>query len=675
MSSLAAINPISIDATDLVPQAASPQGLGYFQHHGFWSPGVRLFRALHFKSKALIISAAFLVPIVLLALTLWSSTQDIVDFANKERAGVAALRTLVPVYQNVLEVRNATRAKLAGFDSAADYAKAREATEKSLAAFKTFTVDAKDPLGLLPSIVKLEAAWQATAKSSNGADAEGRTVFGPVTAALTDLLVKVGDDSNLVLDPDVDSFYLVNAMVLTLPQAAEDVGQVWGWGTYALTKEGLDEKNGKRFHAWLTNAQTKLTETRTYLGRAIAFNPSLKSKIEQAPIDTASNFVKATVEAVEAKKGDPAKLYADGRAATTGLFQIYTSALNELDALLVSRNNNALQARNIRFAIVSLCLCMAAYLFYCFYAVSQGGLNQVKRHLASMTEGNLTNSPTPWGKDEAAELMLSLNRMQASLLNIVSSVRTSSVSIVDASTGIAKASQDLSTRTLHSSSNLEETASSMEEISSTVKHTADSVREAAAVASSNSQTASRGGAVIAEVVSTMQGINASSKKIGDIIGTIDGIAFQTNILALNAAVEAARAGEQGRGFAVVAAEVRSLAQRSAQAAREIKTLITASVERVESGAKVVKGAGDTMNELVANAQRINSLLSEISTAASEQSAGVAQVGSALNDLDHLTQQNAALVEQTATAAAGLKDQAQDLVLQVAKFKLPASSTI
>lgn len=176
----------------------------------------------------------------------------------------------------------------------------------------------------------------------------------------------------------------------------------------------------------------------------------------------------------------------------------------------------------------------------------------------------------------------------------------------------------------------------MEEISSTVKHTVDNVRQAAAVASSNSQTASRGGAVIAGVVSTMQGINASSKKIGDIIGTIDGIAFQTNILALNAAVEAARAGDQGQGFAVVAAEVRSLAQRSAQAAGEIKTLITASVERVESGAKVVKGAGDTMNELVANAQRINSLLSEISTAASEQSAGVAQVRSALNDLDRMT---------------------------------------
>jgi methyl-accepting chemotaxis protein len=670
MSSLAASTPVVIA---LSPAEARPSAdAGYFRHHGFWSPGVRLFRALHFKSKALIISAAFLVPIVLLAVTLWNSTQDIVDFANKERAGVAALRLMVPVYQNVLEVRNATRAKLSGFDSAADYAKAREKTEKSLTDLKVSVANGHDPLALAPAIAKLEAAWQATAKSNSGADAEGRTVFGPVTAALTELLVKVGDDSNLVLDPDVDSFYLVNAMVLTLPQAAEDVGQVWGWGTFALTKGGLDEKNAKRFHAWSTNAQTKLAETRTYVGRSVAFNASLKSKIDQAPLDAANSFVKATVEALESNKGDAAKLYADGRAATTGLFQIYASALTELDGLLVARNNTALQARNVRFAVVTLCLLVAAYLFYCFYAVSQGGLNQVKRHLASMTEGDLTHTPTPWGKDEAAELMVSLNNMQSSLLNIVSRVRLSSEAIVDASTGIAKASQDLSVRTLQTSSNLEETASSMEEISSTVKHTADSVREAAAVASSNSQTASRGGAVIAEVVSTMQGINASSKKIGDIIGTIDGIAFQTNILALNAAVEAARAGEQGRGFAVVAAEVRSLAQRSAQAAREIKTLITASVERVESGAKVVKGAGDTMNELVANAQRINSLLSEISTAASEQSAGVAQVGAALNDLDHMTQQNATLVEQTAAAGSTLKTQAQDLVLDVAQFKLPSA---
>ncbi len=665
-----AVSPPDVPAL-MSPPAEQSHGDGYFTHHGFWSPGVRLFRSLHFKSKALIISSAFLVPIVLLAITLWNSTQDIVDFANKERAGVVAMRAIVPAYQNVLEVRNATRAKLGGFDSAADYRKAREKTDASLAALRAYVTSSSDPLALAPAVTKLEAAWQATASSSNGADSNGSTVFGPVSSALIELLVKVGDDSNLVLDPDVDSFYLINAMVLTMPSAAEEVGQVWGWGTYSLAKGGLDDKNGKRLHAWQTNAQTKLTETRTYFGRAVVANAALKAKLDFGPIEAASNFAKGAAAALEPGKSDAAKFYADGQAAATGLFKLYASGLNELDDLLRARTEAAQKARNLRFAVVIGCLVVACYLFYCFFLVSHGGLNHVKSHLSRMTQGDLTNTPTPWGSDEAAELMSSLQSMQASLLNIVSRVRTSSETIVHASANIATASHDLSGRTVQTSASLEESASSMEEISSTVKQTADSVREAAAVASSNAQTASRGGAVIAEVVSTMQGINASSKKIADIIGTIDGIAFQTNILALNAAVEAARAGEQGRGFAVVAAEVRSLAQRSAQAAREIKTLITASVDRVESGAKIVKGAGDTMNELVANAQRINSLLSEISTAANEQSSGVAQVGSALNDLDQMTQQNSTLVDQTATAASALKGQAQELALEVAKFKLPA----
>jgi methyl-accepting chemotaxis protein len=261
--------------------------------------------------------------------------------------------------------------------------------------------------------------------------------------------------------------------------------------------------------------------------------------------------------------------------------------------------------------------------------------------------------------------------MQRALRDIVGQVRGSSDSIVHASSEIANASMDLSSRTEQTAANLEESASSMEQISATVRHTADNVREAAQVASGNSQSAAHGGSVIAAVVSTMQEINTSSKKIGDIIGTIDGIAFQTNILALNAAVEAARAGEQGRGFAVVASEVRSLAQRSAQAAREIKTLITTSVEKVEAGTHIVKGAGETMQELVINARRMNDLLAEISTAAAEQSSGVTQVGVAVNDLDRMTQQNAALVEQTAAAASALKDQASGLAEEVAKFRMPA----
>jgi len=320
--------------------------------------------------------------------------------------------------------------------------------------------------------------------------------------------------------------------------------------------------------------------------------------------------------------------------------------------------------------IFAFALLIASYLFLSFYRVMDGGLRETRRHLRAMTAGDLTTSPFPWGNDEAAQLMLELKSMQESVRKIVKSVRVSSESIVHASTEIASASMDLSARTEQTAANLEQSASSMEEISSTVKNTAGNVKQAAQLASDNSQAAARGGAIIAEVVSTMDEINASSRKIADIIGVIDGIAFQTNMLALNAAVEAARAGEQGRGFAVVATEVRSLAQRSAQAAKEIKTLITTSVEKVESGSKVVKGAGDAMQGLVANARRMNDLLSEISTAASEQSSGVSQVGSAVNELDRMTQQNAALVEETAAAASALKDQAFALAHEVDRFKLP-----
>lgn len=287
-------------------------------------------------------------------------------------------------------------------------------------------------------------------------------------------------------------------------------------------------------------------------------------------------------------------------------------------------------------------------------------------------DGNLTHALHPQGTDEPAQMLHALESMRLALVKVVTNVRQGSEGVATASSEIAQGNHDLSARTEHQASALEQTAASMEELGSTVKQNAENARQANQLAMRASTVALQGGDVVAQVVETMKDINESSRKISDIISVIDGIAFQTNILALNAAVEAARAGEQGRGFAVVASEVRSLAGRSADAAKEIKSLIGASVERVERGTTLVDQAGVTMTEVVGSIKRVTDIVGEISAASNEQALGVAQVGEAVTQMDQATQQNAALVEQMAAAASGLKTQAQDLVQVVAAFRLSDS---
>jgi methyl-accepting chemotaxis protein len=283
--------------------------------------------------------------------------------------------------------------------------------------------------------------------------------------------------------------------------------------------------------------------------------------------------------------------------------------------------------------------------------------------------GRLDVRPHSEDSDEVGDLLRALGVMVGQLSNSLRTVRHATESIGTASVEIATGNQDLSVRTEQAASNLQQAASSMEQLTGTVKQSADSARQANQLASSAAAVAARGGAVVSQVVATMDDINASSKKIADIIGVIDGIAFQTNILALNAAVEAARAGEQGRGFAVVASEVRSLAQRSAGAAKEIKSLIGASVEKVEGGSRLVSEAGRTMTEIVSSVQRVSDIIGEITAAAVEQSTGIGQVNDSVVLLDQMTQQNAALVEESAAAAESLKEQANRLSAVVGAFRL------
>ena len=355
----------------------------------------------------------------------------------------------------------------------------------------------------------------------------------------------------------------------------------------------------------------------------------------------------------------------------------YNAVADKMVAYQIERSEaqaaeaNAL-IRSYRMAVVVAGvagLALLVVLSWVLVARIRQSLSEVSGVARRIGEGDLSRPVQVSGRGEVAEMMLAMQQMQASLVRIVGEVRLSSDSIATGSSEIATGNADLSQCTEEQASNLEETAASMEELTSTVKNNADTAHKAAALAGEASRAAVQGGEVVAQVVSPMEEISAASRKITDIISVIDGIAFQTNILALNAAVEAARAGEQGRGFAVVASEVRSLAQRSADAAREIKTLIGASVEKVENGTQLVSEAGRSMEGIVAQVQRVSDLIGEISSATSEQTTGISLVGEAVTQLDQVTQQNAALVEQSAAAADSLRHQAAKLAEVVSVFRL------
>jgi methyl-accepting chemotaxis protein len=342
--------------------------------------------------------------------------------------------------------------------------------------------------------------------------------------------------------------------------------------------------------------------------------------------------------------------------------KVFDEAHAEIDALQVS-------GRRVLVGVAVFALVSAAL----FGWLLARGITRPLAHAVDLARrvaaGDLTADIRAGSRDEVGKLLEALKAMNDSLLTTVSAVRAGTETIVSASQEIAAGNLDLSARTEQQAGSLEETASSMEELTGTVRQNADNARQANVLARNASLIASRGGEVVARVVDTMASINASSKKIADIIGVIDGIAFQTNILALNAAVEAARAGEQGRGFAVVASEVRNLAQRSGAAAKEIRTLIGASVEQVDTGGRLVDEAGVTMQEIVQGIGRVTDIMSEIAAASAEQTIGIEQVNAAITQMDGVTQQNAALVEEAAAAAASLQDQAQSLAALVSVFNI------
>jgi methyl-accepting chemotaxis protein len=395
--------------------------------------------------------------------------------------------------------------------------------------------------------------------------------------------------------------------------------------------------------------------------------------------DLRKGYLAAREEVSKFKKaGDAegaAKAFTDrfepmARSYVAAVQEVAVGQRAQLDA--AAKRNDELRSQTgvllVVCAVLSLLLGMLLSRYLSLSII--GPLKQAQANAEAIAQLDLTGVPqASYANDETGHLLHAIDQMRAVLQTSMQQVRGVVDNISTASHQIASGNQDLSARTENAASNLQETASSMEELTSTVQHSADAASQASQLASSAAQVAQRGGDVVARVVSTMNQINQSSQKISDIIGVIDSIAFQTNILALNAAVEAARAGEQGRGFAVVASEVRSLAQRSANAAREIKALIGASVENVEAGARLVGDAGSTMDEIVASVKRVTDMMGEISAATKEQSHGIGQVNIAVTQLDQMTQQNAALVEESTAAAQSLNDQALRLSEVVGQFRL------
>ncbi len=485
----------------------------------------------------------------------------------------------------------------------------------------------------------------------------------------------VGDHYGLSLDPDKDSYQLIQSVYYQLPTLTEELGQLRAKGAGLLAKKEATPDERLLISANIARVNDRMAQAANAFGKAAQQNPDIEARLAPLMADASAQAKKLTelaqaqIVLADPLAFDPKDYVQIATQTIDAQFTLNTAARTDLEAMLVTKVAAFHKTRWSMLGAMLALVALGAYLTLMITRAVTVPLNNAIQVAQSVAKGNLVNDFDVGADNEVGHMLRALKEMNDSLRTIVGDVRSSIDNISAATRDIASGNSDVSGRLESQASNLEETASSMEELTSTVRQNTENARQANELVIGAAAAASKGGSVVAQVVQTMGQINEGSRKIVDIISVIDGIAFQTNILALNAAVEAARAGEQGRGFAVVASEVRNLAQRSGSAAKEIKELITHSVERVEAGNQLADQAGKAMAEIQGSVSRITAIMSEIAVASAEQGQGIEQINEAVTQMDDMTQQNAALVEQTAAASSSLEDQAAALVKAMSIFTL------
>ncbi len=598
--------------------------------------------------------------------------------ANGETQGIPAAGAALKLLQLAQQHRGLSANFLGGNDSVKDARTQRQADVDAAFTRLGDALGQLDEPALFSRQRDLAGQWKTLA-----ADVAAKGIPGPqsfarhtaLIAGLLGLIEDINDASGMSLDPNAHTYFLIQSVLVHMPRLTESMGQARAQGSLVLARGELGADQRSSLSALANLSRSHMAQARRSLDKALAADPVLSAAVGSkagaawTAADAAVALVDKEILKAEQLSMAPNAFFAATTAQIDAQFALIDEAFKVLADELDQEAAGAM-GRLLQLSLgIGLMVLLGSLVMLAIARQTTGAITKAVKVAETVAAGDLTSQIDVRTADETGQLLTALRAMNQSLVTMVSSVRQSSETIATGSAQIATGNADLSSRTEMQASNLEETASSMEEITSTVQQNAETSREAARIAREAKLAAEEGGQVVGRVVQTMQGINDSSRRISDIIGVIDGIAFQTNILALNAAVEAARAGEQGRGFAVVAGEVRNLAQRSAQAAKEIKVLIGESVERVESGTGLVAQAGQSVGQIVEQVARVSQLIEGITLASQEQADGIAQVGHAVAQLDQVTQQNAALVEEGAAAADSLRSQSRQLAELVGTFRL------